>query len=49
MDKQKNLENALEKLGITSVEQLNTAIKEDGSLNIGIMAGELPESQKVAS
>lgn len=42
MDKQKNLEEALGRLGITTIEQLNTAIKADGSLNIGIMAGELP-------
>ena len=40
---------ALKKLGIETVEQLNAAIKTEKPLDIGIMTSEVAKEQKAAS
>ena len=43
------LKEALKKLGIETVEQLNSAIKAEKPLDIGIMTSEVAKEQKAAS
>jgi hypothetical protein len=43
------LKEALKKLGIETVEQLNAAIKTEKPLDIGIMTSEVAKEQKAAS